>query len=84
MVASCSLGYRIHLEEAARKLPKSMYEPEQFPGIIHRVSYPKTVVLIFASGRMVCVGAKSTQEIRQSVNTVYFELEERNLILDEI
>ena len=84
MVASCNLGHRVHLEEAARKLPKSMYEPEQFPGIIHRVSYPKTVVLIFASGRMVCVGAKSIQEIRQSVNTVYFELEERNLILHEI
>ena len=31
IVASASLGGKIHLEEAARQLPKSMYEPEQFP-----------------------------------------------------
>ena len=46
MVASANLGGRIHLEEAARQLPKSMYEPEQFPGLIHRMPDPKTVMLV--------------------------------------
>jgi len=80
MVASCNLGNKIHLEKAARNLPRSMYEPEQFPGIIHRLSYPNTVALIFASGRMVCTGAKSYQEIQISANTVLMELEKRNLV----
>ncbi len=83
MVASCNLGNKIHLEQTARTLPRSMYEPEQFPGIIHRLSHPNTVALIFASGRLVCVGAKSTQEIHLSVNTVRMELEERSLMAYE-
>ena len=58
-----------------------MYEPEQFPAIIHRLHYPKTVALIFASGRIVCVGAKSFKEIQSSVNTVHMELQQQNLIL---
>ena len=47
IVASASLGGKVHLEEAARQLPKSMYEPEQFPGLIHRMADPKTVILLF-------------------------------------
>ena len=81
IVASCNLGNKIHLEQAARILPRSMYEPEQFPAIIHRICHPKTVALIFASGRMVCVGAKTSQQIQTSVNTVRMELQENNLIL---
>ena len=44
IVASINLGGRIHLEQAARTLPRSMYEPEQFPGLIHRMLDPKTVI----------------------------------------
>ena len=47
IVASINLGGRIHLEQAARTLPRSMYEPEQFPGLIHRMVEPKTVILLF-------------------------------------
>ena len=52
IVASASLGGKGALEEAARQLPKSMYEPEQFPGLIHRMADPKTVILLFASGKL--------------------------------
>ena len=37
IVASASLGGKIHLERCSRVLPRSMYEPEQFPGLIHRM-----------------------------------------------
>jgi transcription initiation factor TFIID TATA-box-binding protein len=80
MVASCNLQDKIHLEQAARKLPRSMYEPEQFPGIIHRHSHPNTVLLIFASGRLVCTGAKSNEDIRISVNSLKLDLERLNLM----
>ena len=81
VVASCNLGNKVHLELAARTLPRSMYEPEQFPGIIHRACHPKTVILLFASGRLVCVGAKSTQEVNNSVNAIHIELEQMGLIV---
>ena len=63
IVASASLGGRIHLEEAARQLPKSMYEPEQFPGLIHRMADPKTVILLFASGKLVCTGGRTESDV---------------------
>ena len=60
-----------------------MYEPEQFPGVIHRMIDPKTVVLIFASGKIVCAGAKQEEEIRRSVNNIHSDLEQKNLMTYE-
>ena len=81
IVSSISLGGKIHLEKSARTLPRSMYEPEQFPGLIHRMLDPKTVILIFASGKLVCVGAKLETEVYRSVNNVHSLLEEKDLMV---
>ena len=71
IVASANLSGKVHLEEAARQLPKSMYEPEQFPGLIHRMADPKTVILLFASGKLVCTGAKRESEVYRAVNNLH-------------
>ncbi len=81
IVASINLGGRIHLEEAARSLPRSMYEPEQFPGLIHRMLDPKTVILIFSSGKLVCTGGKTEKDVYRSVNNLHSMLEEKNLMI---
>ena len=81
IVSSINLGGKIHLEEAAKTLPRSMYEPEQFPGLIHRMVDPKTVILLFASGKLVCTGAKKEAEVYRSVHNLHAILEEKNLII---
>jgi len=81
IVASVNLGGRVHLEQAARSLPRSMYEPEQFPGLIHRMLDPKTVILIFASGKLVCTGAKKESEVYRSVHNLHTLLEEKELMI---
>ncbi len=81
IVASASLGGRIHLEEAARQLPKSMYEPEQFPGLIHRMADPKTVILLFASGKLVCTGGKTEADVYRAVNNLHVTLEQKGLMM---
>ena len=81
IVASASLGGKVHLEEAARQLSKSMYEPEQFPGLIHRMADPKTVILLFASGKLVCTGAKKESEVYRAVNNLHVTLEEKGLMV---
>jgi len=81
IVSSINLGGRIHLEKAARTLPRSMYEPEQFPGVIHRMIDPKTVILIFASGKLVCTGAKTESDVYRSVNNLHSLLEEKGLMI---
>ncbi len=81
IVSSINLGGRVHLEKAARTLPRSMYEPEQFPGVIHRMLDPKVVILIFASGKLVCTGAKTASDVYRSVNNLHNMLEEKDLMI---
>ena len=80
IVASINLGGKISLEQSARTLPRSMYEPEQFPGVIHRMLDPKTVILIFASGKLVCTGCKTKKDVYRAVNNLHSMLEEKNLM----
>ena len=58
IVASANLYGLIDLERSAYSLGRTMYEPEQFPGLIYRMDVPKVVILLFASGKLVCTGAK--------------------------
>jgi len=81
IVSSINLGGKIHLELAARTLPRSMYEPEQFPGLIHRMIDPKTVILIFASGKLVCTGAKTAKDVYRAVSSLHVILEEKKLMI---
>ena len=83
IVASASLGGRIDLELAVTTLGKTMYEPEQFPGLIYRMDEPKVVILIFASGNLVCTGAKKEQDVYGAVHKLRERLEELNLIFYE-
>jgi len=81
IVSSINLGGKVHLEKAARTLPRSMYEPEQFPGVIHRMVDPKVVILIFASGKLVCTRAKTASDVYRSVNNLHNMLEEKDLMI---
>ena len=83
IVASASLGGTVDLEKAVTTLGKAMYEPEQFPGLIYRMDEPKVVILVFASGSLVCTGAKKEQDVNDAVYKLHVLLEEQNLIFYE-
>jgi len=83
MVASANLHGNIDLEVAADVLDNVMYEPEQFPGLIYRMQDPKTVLLLFASGKLVCTGAKSAEMVHESVTKVYGILTDYDLFFKE-
>ena len=83
IVASCGLGGHIDLEKAVYGLKKTMYEPEQFPGLIYRMDEPKVVILVFASGKLVCTGAKKESQVYIAVKKLQETLEARGLILYE-
>jgi len=83
IVASCGLGGHIDLEKAVYGLKRTMYEPEQFPGLIYRMEEPKVVILIFASGKLVCTGAKKENQVYTAVKKLQEILESKNLIVYE-
>jgi transcription initiation factor TFIID TATA-box-binding protein len=79
MVASANLQNRVDLETAADILDNVMYEPEQFPGLIYRMNDPKTVLLLFSSGKIVCTGGKSSKMVNKSVNNLFKVLSDYEL-----
>ena len=83
IVASANLSGIIDLEQAAFTLGKTMYEPEQFPGLIYRMDDPKVVILLFASGKLVCTGAKREEDVYIAVEKLHRRLEEEGLIYYE-
>jgi transcription initiation factor TFIID TATA-box-binding protein len=83
MVASANLSGRIELEESAYVLGRTMYEPEQFPGLIYRMDEPKVVILLFASGKLVCTGATKEEDVYEAVAKLHKKLEEKGLIYYE-
>jgi transcription initiation factor TFIID TATA-box-binding protein len=80
IVASANLLGRIELEDCAYSLGKTMYEPEQFPGLIYRMDDPKVVILLFASGKLVCTGATKEEDVYTAVDNLHKSLEEKELI----
>ncbi len=80
IVASAGLGGRIDLEKTTYSLKRTMYEPEQFPGLIYRMDDPKVVILIFTTGKLVCTGAKKEAEVPRAIAKLKETLEEKGLI----
>jgi len=82
IVASADLGSVINLNAIAisLSLEKVEYEPEQFPGLVYRLDKPKVVVLLFGSGKMVCTGARKTEDVELAVERITKELSDAGLL----
>ena len=83
IVATANLHTYIDLEAAADILDNVLYEPEQFPALIYRMAEPKVVILVFASGKLVCTGAKSTEMVDVAVMKLHGILDEYGLLFDD-
>jgi transcription initiation factor TFIID TATA-box-binding protein len=79
IVVSSSLEHDIPLEKMAATLSNTEYNPEQFPGLVIRIKEPKTSALIFSSGKIVNTGAKTLEEVEQSIQKIIKALEKINI-----
>ena len=70
IVATTSLGKPISLTKLARTQSNTTYNPETFPGLILRIQKPKSAVLVFSSGNLVCTGTKSVAQVKEVINAV--------------
>jgi len=83
IVATTSLGKPIPLTKLARTQNNTEYNPEQFPGLVLRVKKPKSAVLVFSSGNLVCTGTKSVAQVKEVVNAVIKQLRRINIKITE-
>jgi transcription initiation factor TFIID TATA-box-binding protein len=70
IVASTSFADKLDLDVIAQSLEEAEYEPEQFPGLVYRLSDPKTATLLFRSGKANCTGAKNVKDVQKTVDII--------------
>jgi len=83
VVASAALNQRVDLNAVVKGCPRVEYRPEQFPGLIYRMDEPKVVFLLFASGNLVCTGARREGDVFEAVEKLHKTLEDTDLIFYE-
>ncbi len=74
IVATSSLGKPVSLTKLARSQSNTEYNPEQFPGLVLRIAKPKSAVLVFSSGNLVCTGTKSVAQVKEVIEQVIKQL----------
>jgi transcription initiation factor TFIID TATA-box-binding protein len=79
IVATTSLEKPIPLTKLARTQPNTEYNPETFPGLVLRIKEPKSAVLVFSSGNLVCTGTKSIAQVKQVIEEVIKQLKKINI-----
>jgi len=79
IVATTSLGKDVPLTKLAKTIPNTEYNPEQFPGLVLRIKQPKSAVLVFSSGNLVCTGTKSIAQVKLVIEQVIKTLRKINV-----
>ena len=75
IVASTTFADKLDLDMIAQSLEEAEYEPEQFPGLVYRLSEPKTATLLFRSGAANCTGAKTIEDVKTNIKIISEKLE---------
>ena len=83
IVASAALGVDVPLEKIVSKLEGMEYEPEQFPGLVYRMVDPKVAFLLFGSGKVVCTGGRTINDVNIAVGKVYKKLKSIKAVIKE-
>lgn len=79
IVATTSLEKPVPLTKLAKTNPNTEYNPKTFPGLVLRIKEPKSAVLVFSSGNLVCTGTKSTAQVKKVVDEVIKQLKKINV-----
>jgi transcription initiation factor TFIID TATA-box-binding protein len=67
IVASAKLNRELNLNNIAFSLENTEYEPEQFPGLVYRMDDPRVTFLLFGSGKVICTGGRSIEDVKRAV-----------------
>jgi transcription initiation factor TFIID TATA-box-binding protein len=81
VVASTSLGVELDLPAIVLALDGAEYDPERFPGLIYRLKEPKTATLLFRSGKAVCTGGKSLEQVEIAISKVVKKIEAAGIVV---
>ncbi len=76
IVASTQIEAKLNLEDISFNMENVEYEPEQFPGLVCRITDPRVAFLLFGSGKIICTGARKIEDIHTALGKFKQKLED--------
>lgn len=76
IVASTQIRAKLNLEDISFNMENVEYEPEQFPGLVCRITDPRVAFLLFGSGKIICTGARNIEDIHAALSKFKGKLED--------
>ena len=70
IVASTTISDELDLSKLAKKASGAEYDPNKFPGLVLHFTEPKSAALVFSSGKIVCTGARSIEQVKQAIDKI--------------
>ena len=67
IVASAVISAGFKVDQLAEKVINFKYSPDEFEGLTMKLDDPKTAILLFPSGKVICTGAKTLDEVDESI-----------------
>jgi transcription initiation factor TFIID TATA-box-binding protein len=80
IVSTVKLGCSLELKKIALQARNAEYNPRRFSALIMRIKEPKTTALIFASGKMVCTGAKNEEQAKLGFPIQFMDFKIQNVV----
>lgn len=77
MVASGAIGMDLNLNSLAMDLENTEYEPEQFPGLVYKLTGTRATFLLFSNGKIVCTGTRSEKKLHEAVDKLIINLKKK-------
>ena len=82
MVSAITVNQKIDLKKFVKKVKGMEYNPERFPGVVYRIREPKLAMLIFSSGKIICTGARSEEDIKKAVENLLKKFKEGDIKIE--
>ena len=83
VVASTGIDHELDLEALDQDLVGADFNPDNFPGLVYRTQEPKAAALIFRSGKIVCTGASSVDDVHGAIDIVFDKLRDLGIPIDD-
>ena len=83
VVSTIQLTAGLDIQQLAEKIQDSKYDPGEFPGLALHFSEPKTVALLFPSGKAVCTGAKNMEDSENIMNKITSRIQDYGVSIVE-
>ena len=79
VVASTKLAESFDLNKIVNEFDEAEYNKKKFPGLVYRVKSPKAAFLVFTSGKIVCTGAKSVENVHTVIHNLASKMGEHGI-----